>query len=969
MLNQRVFSRPTRVSTPFALALVATLALGGCKKSADVEDAETTDLAVDETKLQEETVQTTPPWAGTGYDGEWRLKNLQRLTAGGENAEAYFSADGKELIFQSTREGLECDQIFRMNVDGSDQRMVSTGDGRTTCAFLIPDGSGIIYSSSHASTKECPPPVDHSQGYVWPLVAELEIYKAGPEGEDPQPLAPYDGYDAEAVISPQGDRIVFTSTRSGDVDIWSMNIDGSDLKQLTFEEGYDGGPFFSRDGSKIVYRSHHPTGEALEEYKRLLAQNLVRPSIMNLMIMDVDGSNKREILSNGSANFAPYFHPDGERIIFSSNMDDTSGRNFDIYMINVDGSGLERVTYYPGFDSFPMFSYDGTKLVFASNRDGSVEGETNVFVADWVEASDRPEQAEERLGKPQARQMLADASHLASPEMEGRGIGTKGHDLATVWLVQQFEAIGLEPAGSEGFEQSFDVAVSGELESASLTIGDTTLTSRDFRPMGFSSSGQLTNAESVFVGYGIRSREFDYNDFATRYGDIDLKGKVAVMSRFEPQRHDASSRFHGEASIRESDLRHKSLQAKHLGAAAVIIFNPAPEQRETDALMEFGANPSDLGIPVIHLRYEAARRVFGDELFESLKSIDASGQPASGKGLRPISLQVEIDRSQEKVSNVVGTLKANERIDDKVIVVGAHYDHLGMGGESSMRLGVHAIHPGADDNASGTAMMLELARRLQDSKRGRDIVFIAFTGEESGLLGSAHVIQSGLIPREQLGFMLNLDMVGRLRDGALHISGVGTGEGLLDDIRRAALHLPFHLTFEHDGYGPSDHMSFYLAQTPVIALFSGTHEDYHAPSDTADKLNPEGMADIATLALRLMENLSLRETLPAFAQVESRSGGDQGGTGGRRGYGPGFGSIPAFGDNSEGVRVSGARPNSPAARAGLQADDLIVRFADYDVRSLEDFTFALRQQDEGANIEVVVLRKGERVTLQATLGE
>lgn len=904
---------------------------------------------------------------GTLFEGEVRLKNLRRITHGGENAEAYFSSDGTELIFQTTRGDLECDQIYRMGTDGSNQRLVSTGDGRTTCGFILPDDSGIIYSSSHASSKACPPPVDHSKGYVWPLMADLEIYKAGPEGENPAVLAPYDGYDAEAVISPQGDRILFTSTRSGDVDIWSMDINGGDLKQLTHEEGYDGGAFFSRDGKKIVYRANHPTGPALEDYRRLRDQNLVRPSVMNLMVMNADGSDKQEILANGAANFAPYFHPDGKRIIFSSNMDDPGGRDFDLYMINIDGSGLERITYNPSFDSFPMFSYDGTKLVFASNRDGSVEGETNVFVADWVD--ELPAQAEDRLGKPETSRIFADAEYLASAPLQGRGIGTQGIETAAAWLEERFAMLGLQAAGdSGGFRDSFDVAIRGTLKRSALSVGGKTVATKDISPLAFSSSSTV-DADAVYVGYGISSKEFAYDDYQGPHGAIDVTGKVVVLSRYEPQRHDATSRFLGVQPIRESDIRQKALQAKHRGAAAVIIVNPPAEAHETDTVIAFGDGPTDIGIPVVHMSHAAGARAFGASLEAARAQIDASGEPNSGLALPRVALTVTIEREHTTVSNIVGVLPAATPIDDRLVVVGAHYDHLGFGGDSSLRPGTKAVHHGADDNASGVAVMLELARILQKSDLSRTVVFVAFTAEESGLLGSSHFVTNGPLKGRTIGAMINLDMVGRLRDGGLHVSGVGTGEGLQHIAQAASVGLPFRMTTDPDGYGPSDHMSFYLAQVPVLAMFTGTHAEYHTPDDTSDLLNADGMAQVATYTLRIVEALTKRPTLPAYVQVQSSSGGDRGGSGGR-GYGPRFGSIPAFGDTTtKGVKVSGARPDSPAAKAGLQADDVIVRFGTYDVSGLDDFTFALRQHQSGDTVEVVIERGGERQTLRATLGE
>ncbi len=315
---------------------------------------------------------------------EVHLENIRQLTFGGENGEAYFSYDGRKLIFQSTRDGRGCDQIYTMDVDGRNVRMVSTGKGITTCGyFLQKAGNRIIYSSTHHIMEDCPPRPDYSQGYVWPLYP-YDIFMADEDGSNLKQLTFNPGYDAEATVSPDGTKIVFTSLRDGDLDIYVMDIDGRNLKRLTYEKGYDGGAFFSPDGKKIVYRAYHPkTPEEIKDYEELLKRNLVRPTRMEIFVMDADGSNKRQITNNGAANFAPYFHPDGRRIIFSSNMHDPKGRSFELYMINIDGTGLERITYFPPFNSFPMFSHDGKKLVFSSNRGAKVRGETNIFIADW----------------------------------------------------------------------------------------------------------------------------------------------------------------------------------------------------------------------------------------------------------------------------------------------------------------------------------------------------------------------------------------------------------------------------------------------------------------------------------------------------------------------------------------------------------------------------------------------------------
>jgi Tol biopolymer transport system component len=339
-------------------------------------------------------ISATPPVAtqspaSLALPAETHLRNVRQLTNGGENAEAYFSADDKLLIFQSSSEGVACDQIYIMPVEaspGSQKRLVSTGKGRTTCSYFFPSGKRILFSSTHMAGPECPPRPDYSRGYVWPVYSNYDIFTARPDGSDLRRLTTTAGYDAEATISRDGKKIVFTSTRDDDLDIYTMNADGSGVRRLTQEPGYDGGAFFSPDGKKIVYRAHHPkTAEETADYKTLLADGLIRPGNLELWVMDAEGSNKRQITSNGAANFGPFWHPDGKRIIFASNLADPKSRNFDLYLINLDGTGLERVTHHAEFDGFPMFSSDGRLLVWASNRNNARRGETNLFLADWVE--------------------------------------------------------------------------------------------------------------------------------------------------------------------------------------------------------------------------------------------------------------------------------------------------------------------------------------------------------------------------------------------------------------------------------------------------------------------------------------------------------------------------------------------------------------------------------------------------------
>lgn len=316
---------------------------------------------------------------------ETRLRNVTQLTFGGENAEAYWSADGARLVYQFHDGEGSCDQIYTMDADGKNARKVSTGDGRTTCAYFFPDGERIVYSSTRHAGPECPPEPDMTRGYVWGLY-DYDVYLARADGSDVVRLTESPGYDAEATVSPDGSKIVFTSVRDGDLEIYTMDPDGSNVTRLTEEVGYDGGPFFSPDGAKIVYRAHHPTDSAeIADYRALLAQGFIRPGRLEIWVMDADGANKRQITDNGAANFAPFFHPDGRRLVFASNVHEPRSRNFDLYLVNLDGTGQERVTFHEEFDSFPMFRPDGRKLVWGSNRFNARRGDTNIFIADWIE--------------------------------------------------------------------------------------------------------------------------------------------------------------------------------------------------------------------------------------------------------------------------------------------------------------------------------------------------------------------------------------------------------------------------------------------------------------------------------------------------------------------------------------------------------------------------------------------------------
>lgn len=384
--------------------------------------------------------------SATFFSQEKNLKNITMLTDGGDNAEAYFSPDGKFLTMQVTNKdlGAECDQIFVYDLSkdpskkSKNLKLVSTGQGRTTCSFFMPDNKHVLYASTHEGSAACPPPPIPKDGkYLWAIYPDFDIYVADLNGKITKKLTNSPGYDAEAVVSPDGKKIVFTSTRSGDLELWTMDIDGKNQKQLTSGLGYDGGAFFSHDSKKIVFRASRPKTDAeIKEYKDYLAQNLVAPTNMEIYTINADGTNLKQITHLGKANWAPYFTPNDKKIIFSSNHHSTRGYDFQLYTIDLEGKNLKQITYASEFNAFPMFSKDGKKLVFSSNRNQSKPRETNVFIADWVDDEPAENVSEEHL--------KSNLSFLASDDLKGRLAGSEGEKKAAEYISKNFKKLGLK---------------------------------------------------------------------------------------------------------------------------------------------------------------------------------------------------------------------------------------------------------------------------------------------------------------------------------------------------------------------------------------------------------------------------------------------------------------------------------------------------------------------------------------------
>jgi Tol biopolymer transport system component/S1-C subfamily serine protease len=881
---------------------------------------------------------------------ETHLADLSQLTFQGENAEAYWSPDGRELVMQSTHPPYACDQIFRMRVDGQGEAVrVSTGKGRTTCSYFTKNGDRVLFSSTHAAGDACPPPPDRSHGYVWSIDPSYEIWSARPDGTDLRRVTDNRAYDAESTVCPVDGAVIFTSTRDGDLDLYRMDADGSHVRRLTREPGYDGGAFFSPDCSHIVWRASRPApGKELEEYRALLAQGLVRPTRLEIYVAKADGTDVHQVTKLGAASFAPSFFPSGKRLLFSSNYGDPQGREFDIWAVDVDGGNLERITWTPGFDGFPLFSPDGTRVAFSSNRRQSAPGETDVFVARWVDA---PAQDTAAAGR-----FHDDVAWLADDAREGRGVGTAGLDAARDWLAARFREIGLAPGGENGgYLQSFDVPVAVEVEAGTAVAVDGRPVERAaFQPASFSGSASGVAAAVVAAGYGITAPDLNVDD----YKDVDVKGKIALVRRFVPP----GAPFDQESVERRyGDLRFKAWNARDHGAVGLIVVDepsappaagaePPPEA----ALPALKADTSiaatgDAGLPVVFLTRAAGAGLF------------------TGSGHRA-SLTISLRHVAKPAANIVGVVRAGAagRLPGAVLV-GAHYDHIGKGGAASLAPGSQEIHNGADDNASGTAALLEAARRLV-ARRGelrRDVWLVAFSGEEEGTLGSTAFTRHppGGLALGDLTAMLNMDMVGRLRNDALAVLGTDTAPewGELVPPLCQAHHLTCKLG--GDGFGASDQTPFYAAGVPVVHLFTGVHEDYHKPSDDADKINAEGGARVAALMADLAAGVAARPERLTYksAPAAAPPAGDL------RASGASLGTVPDYaGDGRAGVLLAGVRPGSAAEKGGLQRGDLLVELAGAPIRDVHDLMFALRRAKPGEKSIAVVERDGARLPLAVT---
>jgi Tol biopolymer transport system component len=866
--------------------------------------------------------------------------------------------------------------------------------------------------------------------YSWDYDEQMDIFAARRDGSNVRQLTSAVGYDAEGSFSPDGKKIVFCSLRdafptnklsAADLrrletdpayfgEIYIMNADGSEQRRLTYTPGYDGGPFFSPDGQRIVWRHFEANGVVADVYT-----------------MKFDGSDVRRITDFGCMSWAPMFHPSGEYLIFTANK--LGFANFELFIVDARGEREPvRVTYTDGFDGLPSFSPEGKQLTWTSNR--GTENKSQLFLANWNHdaalralaaapmrgaanntsaVSQQPSVTLAASTSSNSIQRLSnDVVYLASPKLEGRMTGSAGAREAADFIASQLRATGIQPAG-EGlsFFQSFTfnagtrvLTNENRLSLATGGVGrgvltapqraednppgqpPTTLTfqpEKDFRPLSFTSNGTVSG-EVVFVGYGLVVPGKAGNGYDS-YAGLNVSNQIVLALRYVPEEADAKRR---QELNRYAGLRYKAMLARERGAKAILFLTGpnSPTAGELAGLSSDAASGGS-GIIAVSVTINVAAPMFvaaGKNLKAVQSQLDKEDPHAEGAFVLSnvtVSLTTAVEHIRKSDRNVIGILPATRRAEDSApyqspqefILVGAHYDHLGFGESGAMlRTGEESkVHPGADDNASGSSAVLELARQLAEVRRAgapylkRGIVFAFWSGEELGVLGSSHFAEHATVPLSNIAAVINFDMVGRLRENKLMLQGIGSSSAWRRFIEKRNVAAGFNAVLQDDPYLPTDVTAFYPRGIPVMSFFTGSHDDYHRPTDTADKVNYDGMERIAKFARGLILDTANAAQRPDYLKVATS---DKGGS--RENLRAYLGTIPDYATEVQGVKLSGVRGGSPAEKAGLQSGDIIVEFARQKIANIYDYTYALDAVKIGQPIDIVVMRGGQRVSVKAT---
>ncbi len=957
------------------------------------------------------------------------LSNIRQLTFDGIRAgEGYFSRDGKSMVFQSERDkDNPFYQIYLMDRETGDIERVSPGYGKTTCAWIHPDGDRVLFASTQfdpdSVNKQKAELQDRAAGtqkrYAWDYDDHYDLVEWNRKTHQYKKLTDIQGYDAEASYSPDGKYIAFASNRlaykstlsdrekalferdpATALDLYIMKSDGTEVKRITDMFGYDGGPFFSPDGNRLCWRRFAEDGATAEIYTA-----------------NLDGSDAKRLTTIGAMSWAPYYHPSGDYLIFGTNVNGFA--NFELYMVDVNGSRTPtRVTTTDGFDSLPVFTPDGKELAWTSNRTSNKKSQ--IFIAEWNDKAAREalglgaadEKVDGNAVKPPSVSQIESAKseaaasikandadyrasdigrhvdYLCRPELGGRLTGTAGEKLATSYVASYMASLGLEPAGYNGtyfYKFPFPAGVELLNNNSLSTAGKSWVLNTDWRPLTFSSSAVIEPTDVVFAGYGIVAAAYQGQPEYDSYVHLDVENKWVMMLRqmpadVSPERRQQFARF--------SSLRYKAMAARDRGAKGIIIVSgPASGVRNQLVPLEMDGSFSGSGIAAISVTDAVADAWFtksDDKLIDIQKGLD-KGEMMMGFDLPEVKVGATLDVKKylgEGV-NTLGLLTAGDKPGKSLVLVCAHIDHLGAGGSGNSMAKDderNGMHRGADDNASGVAAMLEIAQSLAQQKRSgklhleHDILFAAWSGEEMGLLGSDHFAKTfyELYPKFQkpessdnlnptMVACFNLDMVGRLREN-LVLQGIGSSSIWTQEIekRNAVVGLP--VTLQSDCDLPTDASTFFRKGVPILSAFTGSHSEYHTPRDTPELLNYEGAAKTAKLMGLIARSVAISKELPEFRDQKPVEG--QRARAVMTAY---LGTVPDYSQGDiKGLMLSGVTKDAPAAKAGLQAKDIIIELAGRKVENVYDYTYAIEALKIGQETEVVIQRKGETLRMKIT---
>ncbi len=864
--------------------------------------------------------------------------------------------------------------IYAASLDGKQVLPLTNSPGYSAEGSVSPDGQEIVFCS---------------------LRSAFPMSELSPEQRKQFDTNPLELVEAK-------DRARFEKDPAWFGEIYVMKRDGSDVRRLTNDPGYDGGPFFSPNGERIVWRHFDESG-----------------MFADVWTMKRDGSDKRRLTDFKSMSWAPYFHPNGKYLIFTSNK--LGFDDFELFIVDAEGTHEPvRVSFTPGFDGLPVFSPDGKKLAWTSGRTG--DGKSQIFMADWNDAAAQaalaaaPLRATAGAGAPKAAgtgsadstpkvapgvlgaipksgplglkseisadDLKQETGFLADDAHEGRATGSPGAQLASAWIADYFKANGLQPLpGSADFFNGFQFNAGEKLIPGENTLVATGLKASadwavdtDFRPVAFTENGTVSG-EVVFAGYGLNVPEAPGQRRYNSYEGLDVKDKIVLLLRYVPEAVEAPRRAYLN---RYAGIRYKVMMARERGAKGVLIVT-GPNSPNAGELLPFSGDGSSAGSGVVaaSLSAKAADQLLtatGKTLKELQTALDDENPHAEVPSAIPgvkLSFRAGVEHIKKSDRNVVGYLpRTTKDGPEEWVIVGAHYDHLGRGdsaGSSLARAGEQGqIHHGADDNASGTAFVMEMAASLaaervqHPEKFRRNVVFCLWSGEEMGLLGSASFAEKPPFDLAGAVAYLNADMVGRLRDNKLLVQGVGSSKAWAKLVEKRNVAAGFAITLQEDPYLPTDVTSFYPRRVPVLNFFTGSHEDYHRPTDTADKLNIEGLERITKFAAGIVLDVTQMPERIDFSRMERKETG--GNRDNLRAY---LGSIPDYSGEVKGVKLSGVRPGSPAEKAGVQGGDVVVEFAGQKILNIYDYTAALDAVKIGQPVKMVVERAGKRVEITA----